>query len=511
MSNKASHSFATDRFLRFACVAAAAVLAFRLASTAAFPLHDPSESRYAVMAKNMAATGDFMVPRFTHEGVYQSFDGKPPLFFQLAGRACQIFGIGEFAVRLPSFLAGLAILLMLGYAARRLLSGRVAAAAVLLTAMNPVFYVFMGLSLTDTLLAACIDGAVLAFALCLASADRTEQRLFGLAGFAALALGMLTKGPVAILMAGEGLFFFVLVGKRWRALGAVPWVTGTLLFLAIALPWFLQMQRLNPDFFRYFFVEENFHRFTGAYQDRYGSGHVTFRGVAVLWMIVLNLPALLTGLATAVAAGWKKVPGFGREPLVSLSLWSVIGMTLFWLPSDKALIYYLLPTIPFGSVLAASLLEKTGLLDLTLCRRALGAFTASVGAITGAALIGVYCITAAWGEKCPGFVFKAVRDTCRSDADLTGRRIYFVRRLPYSAEFYLGNAVAYHRDESVAKSQAAVRDDMILAVPWNRSRGFVPGDRRQLAEGGVWAFYGPARNRLGYPVAAEYGIKVGSH
>lgn len=57
----------------------------RLAVMVVAPVFDPSEGRYAAICANMAESGDFLVPRFIHNRVFQSFDGKPPLLFLRRG------------------------------------------------------------------------------------------------------------------------------------------------------------------------------------------------------------------------------------------------------------------------------------------------------------------------------------------------------------------------------------------------------------------------------------------
>jgi len=96
----------------------AVLAAVRLVVMATVPVFDPSEARYAAISANMARTGDFVVPHFTYKGVYQSFDGKPPLVFQAGGLFCKVFGVCEFAVRLFPFLSA-ALLLGILYAAVR--------------------------------------------------------------------------------------------------------------------------------------------------------------------------------------------------------------------------------------------------------------------------------------------------------------------------------------------------------------------------------------------------------
>lgn len=113
-----------------------ALAVVRLAVMVVAPVFDPSEGRYAAICANMAESGDFLVPRFIHNRVFQSFDGKPPLLFQLGGAFCTIFGRREIAVRLPSFLAALGLLGLLFLVLRRLRDAAAARVAVLVCATS---------------------------------------------------------------------------------------------------------------------------------------------------------------------------------------------------------------------------------------------------------------------------------------------------------------------------------------------------------------------------------------
>lgn len=62
-----------------------ALAVVRLAVMVVAPVFNPSEGRYAAICANMAESGDFLVPRFIHNRVFQSFDGKPPLLFLRRG------------------------------------------------------------------------------------------------------------------------------------------------------------------------------------------------------------------------------------------------------------------------------------------------------------------------------------------------------------------------------------------------------------------------------------------
>lgn len=110
----------------------------RLAVMVVAPVFDPSEGRYAAICANMAESGDFLVPRFIHNRVFQSFDGKPPLLFQLGGAFCTVLGRREIAVRLPSFLAALGLLGLLFLVLRRLRDAAAARVAVLVRRLKAV-------------------------------------------------------------------------------------------------------------------------------------------------------------------------------------------------------------------------------------------------------------------------------------------------------------------------------------------------------------------------------------
>lgn len=107
------------RYVPMFAAALVALIVIRAAAMLVAPVFEPSEARYAAISANMARTGDWFVPSFTYKGVYQPFAGKPPFAFQAAALSCKAFGVGEFAVRLPSLVAWLALLAVLYWSVRR--------------------------------------------------------------------------------------------------------------------------------------------------------------------------------------------------------------------------------------------------------------------------------------------------------------------------------------------------------------------------------------------------------
>jgi dolichyl-phosphate-mannose--protein O-mannosyl transferase len=174
----------------------------RAISMAQMPLTDPSEARYGNISSNMAITGNFLEPQFIYNGVFQNFEGKPPLYFQLAGIACKIFGVNEFSVRFPALLSALCILLIIFITVRRLRDEETAVIAVLFCALTPVFLVFSGACVTDLLLSLAISGAVCFYMLFSAESEKKRKKIFSMLFFSSLGVGMMVKGPVTLVLAG---------------------------------------------------------------------------------------------------------------------------------------------------------------------------------------------------------------------------------------------------------------------------------------------------------------------
>ncbi len=464
------------------------LLLFRIAAMVWMPVADPSEARYAAVARNMASSGNFIEPQFINDGAPEIFLGKPPLFFQCSALCTGIFGINEFAVRMPALAGAAAILLMLYFTLRHLRDAACARLAVALCAAAPVFLLFAGVCMTDLMLAASVSGAVLAYMLFEGGRSPAYRRAGSLLFFSWLGAGMLVKGPVALVMAGLPVFLFVLLNRRWRSLGGHCWISGTLLFLLIALPWYWLMTLRHPDFPEYFFLNENFRRFLfKEYGDKYGAGRETFRGMAFIWFLLCNLPFVLL-----LPAAWRRLPGGFRDrladPVTGLSMLTVVSVTLFWCLTSRVLITYLFPTIPLPAALPPAGLSVPG------CQpgfqRSVRISVFVVAALASAALLAAAFIAPCVSDKMPGPAFRR----CASLTEYRNTPVYFVHRTPHSAEFYFGaGRLVLHSDhESREESAARSADVLLFASDYDlRKLGGIPG-RRELFRCGRWHLFAPS-------------------
>ena len=467
-----------------------ALAVLRLALNCIVPLMDPSEARYALICKIMAESGNYLEPKLIHEGVLMNFEGKPPLCFQAGAVACRIFGVNLFAVRLPPFLFAAGLLAVLYGSVRRVKGESIAQLAALLTLSSPVFFLYAGMCMTDMALAFCVCSAVFAYMVFDHESVRRNKMLASIGFFAALALGMLVKGPVALVMAGIPVFLFVLLGNRWRDLKNHAWLPGFIVFFLIAAPWYILMQRANPEFLYYFFVNENFKRFLfKEYGDQYGAGREFFRGMAFLWFLLSNLPAVLLVLFPVCSReGRSKLAELWRKRVLAddLPLLGFLAITLFWCLTSRVLITYVLPTVPLFSVWLAGSLTAWKFADGAGFRKMLRTALPVVWCVMCAVFALFQFAADRWIDKMPGEFFK------KTAALVPDGQFYFYRRVPYSAYFYLGDRVIPHAKEDAEPSEAASKPHYLIGTKHDLKRHPLKESRRELLKTGVWLLYAPA-------------------
>ena len=455
----------------------ALAIAIRLLSLPLLPLVDTTEGRYAVVAQEMALSGDWTTPKVWIDGELIPFLGKPPLFFWLAAGGMKVFGINEFAARLPSWLAMVGLLVLMELTLRRVLPDRRRWLAIALTATCPVFLGLGGAVATDMLLASFVGGSVLAY-LAFASEEAPARRArWSLVVFVLLAGGFLTKGPVALVLFGLPVLAWTILYREWGLLRHHAWGRGVLVFLLLVVPWFWLCESRNPGFLHYFFVNENLLRFASReYGDRYGNGHVYPRGSALVMLLIATLPWSLFSLPS----GWRHRHAWSRRPdrLASLLLLGFALPTLFWCLARQLLITYLLPMVPLFCAWLAMVLPA----DSLLRRRpvaAVGTVFALV-ALLACALGPAICHR----RSAKGIVACAEKRV--------GSMAVFSRNVPYSAYFYGRGSVLPHPKWSVPEASVRVAEapcPALLVVKRHNLDDLPAGMSRRFQEVGAAGDY----------------------
>jgi 4-amino-4-deoxy-L-arabinose transferase-like glycosyltransferase len=225
-------------------------------------LLDDADATHAEAAREMFVTGDYVT---LHVNGVRYLE-KAPLPYWLLAFSYKIFGVSEFSTRLPMVLA-IMLLGLLGFWWGRLAFGERAGiyAALFLYTCAGV-YLFTRILIPEVLLSLLIAAALYFFLIALEPAA-APWRCY--AFYVLMALGVLTKGLIALVFPCGAAFFFLLITGEWRRWREFRLFSGFGLFLAIAAPWHILAGLRNPGiaghhgFFWFYFVNEHFMRFLG--------------------------------------------------------------------------------------------------------------------------------------------------------------------------------------------------------------------------------------------------------
>jgi len=366
-------------------------------------LNEPDEGRYAEIAREMVETGNWLVPHIW----YVPHLDKPPFTYWAVAASLSVFGVNEWAVRLPLALAGLsaawATFLLVSSVAGKA-AGR---AGVLIFGTSALAWAMSRMLTTDIFLTQFISWAIYCFWQSWRSLDplaapaatwhqppvktvedeadpATEGRglaakrsfAWQLGAWTAMAGGVLTKGPIALViplvafgalvlwssrrpghMRAEDMSLGAFSAPRWwlsqfntprngiLLLGAVA---GFTLFLVLALPWFWMVWERVPDSFAFMVKGQVVgHAVQGAAKNR----------AQPFWFF---LPVLAAGFLPWTPllgwlwrrAHWRSLDGRTQEAWLVLTVWAGLTFTVFSINTAK-LIHYILPMFPALAALMA--------------------------------------------------------------------------------------------------------------------------------------------------------------
>ena len=419
----------TGRLLRLGPALLGLVFLIRLLTLGAYPLVDPSESRYAEMARKMVETQVWVTPQIDY-GV--PFWGKPPLAVWLNALSVSLFGANEFAVRLSALLlCGGIVLIVHALAAARVGKAEAFATSALLSGMA-LFFVMAGSIATDECLAFGVTLALASFW----QAWTTKKPVYGYAFFIGLSIGLLSKGPIALVLTGLPVFLWVALRNQWRdSWERLPWVKGGLLMLALSLPWYLIAEHRTPGFLEYFLVGEHWKRFTepGWQGDRYGSGRAHARGIIWLYWLLATLPWSPVFLAVTGVALFRKE---ARRLLASHDGWRwycllwMLSPLLFFTLSANLIWTYVLPGLP-GCALLLGEWRRDGWLAWFSNDR----FSAALVLLLPALFLGAVIV---WHVAPFPFIRtqKNIVEQYDQLRQAEGGKLVYLRDNPFSAQFY---------------------------------------------------------------------------
>ncbi len=316
------------------------------------------EGRYAEIPREMVVSGDWVTPRL--DG-FKYFE-KPPLQYWATAVSYEVFGFGEWQARLWTGLTGLFSVLFTGWVGTRLFNRRTGVFAAAVLASMFYWNAMSHINTLDMGTAATMSASLMAFLLAQRpDASRAQTRWWMWACWAFMALAMLSKGLIGILLPGAALVLYTLIYRNWRLWTRLYIVSGLLIFLAIAAPWFIWVQARNPEFFDYFFIYQQFTRFLTSELKRPGPWWYFFP------ILILGV---LPWLGSLVPALWKSASQpalrgatFGGAQYRNLHaqgmllIWAVFIFVFFSISKSK-LPSYILPIFPAIALLIADYLDR---------------------------------------------------------------------------------------------------------------------------------------------------------
>ena len=228
----------------------------------AYPFVEPDESRYAQVSLEMLQSGDFVVPRLLGE----PYLDKPPLLYWATAASFQAFGPHEFGARFPSALAAVLTVLITFGLGTRLFGSRPAFLASLMLLLSLGFVLSGRFLIMDGPLALFTTVCLLASFLAVRG---PQVRLsWWLLAAVACSLGILTKGPVAVVLVVPPLVSLLWLDPRHARVRIGHWLAAIAVILLVTAPWFILIAQRQGEFASHFLWKHHVLRFVSAFNHQ---------------------------------------------------------------------------------------------------------------------------------------------------------------------------------------------------------------------------------------------------
>jgi 4-amino-4-deoxy-L-arabinose transferase-like glycosyltransferase len=328
-------------------------------------LMDDVDAVQAQIARNMLQSGDWVIAQL--DGV--PYLEKSPLVYWLMAASLRVFGVHDWAARVPVALAAI-LLALLTYLYGRWAFGRSAGFYAGLTVVTCVgLFLFTRIQIPDVMLTASICGALWSFQRAIGPAERNPKRWAATLAIC-FGIGLLLKGLIAVVIPVGAMLFFLLATRQlfskmvWSRLHLF---TGALIVLAIAAPWHILAARRMPPyfdftmhsgpgeyhgFFWFYFINEHVLRFLNL---RYPRDYNTVPRVAFWLLHLLWLFPWSVYLPAAFKLDYRSQDRASRTRLLAVC-WASFVLLFFTFSTTQE--YYSMPLYPalallLGCVIAA--------------------------------------------------------------------------------------------------------------------------------------------------------------
>lgn len=408
------------------------LISIRLITAFFLPLIDRTESRYAEIARKMVETGDW-ITLFHDYGI--PFWGKPPLSTWLSAVGMSILGINAFAARFPIFLVSLFIIGLVVNIAQTRQQEALPKLSALILFSGVLFYIASAAVMTDMPLTLGTTLCMVSFWRGLKSEGPSFWKyLF----FVGLAIGLLAKGPIALVVTAIPIAVWGLSQRPLKQLWQkFPWILGTILMLGISAPWYIMAELKTPGFLDYFFIEEHLNRFLvkNWSGDLYGFAHDEPLGFIWVYWLIGAAPWSLwaVGIMIFHIREWRTLLISEEGWKFYLLLWTISPL-LFFTFSHNLIWTYCLPGLPAFSLLMGDFFIKGIKKSLTIRRTFFASTLVSPSIMLGVVIFNHFFPYTLNHPK------ELVESFMRTHPNKNAKLLYY-GSTSYSATFYSNGAV----------------------------------------------------------------------
>jgi 4-amino-4-deoxy-L-arabinose transferase-like glycosyltransferase len=328
----------------------------------------PDEPRYAQVAREMLERRDVITPTIGGQPWFE----KPALLYWTMMAGMSVFGVNEFAVRLPSALAAIITALILYFVGRRMVSSFFGFLTAAVFIANPMAFAFSRGATTDMLLCLTMTAGLCLFFCSELQVEGGSSQVLVLGAYACFGLAALAKGLVGVALPAGIILTYRMVARQGFNLRGLFIGRGLIVFVIVCASWYAPViARHGGEFVQEFFIGHHFERFTSNKYRHPGP-------------IYYYLPVLLVGsfpwTPFLIASLFRfRLSEFRREGKTDTTdesltdqqclnrlrifslIWLVVPLVFFSLSGSK-LPGYLLPAMPGAFFLISSEIHRLGVL-----------------------------------------------------------------------------------------------------------------------------------------------------
>ena len=316
---------------------------------AQFGLVGADEPRYAQVAREMLERRDWITPTLGDHPWLE----KPPLYYWQAMVVYSLFGVSDAAARIPSAVDATLLVVAVYLFFRKFRQG-VEVDAALITASCAGIIGYARAASMDMPLTFTFAVGMLAWWAWRESGNRAYLAAF----YGCTALGMLAKGPVSPFLAAVVIVLYSVMVRDGRLVLRTAWLPGILIFLAVALPWYIAVQLRNPQFFHEFILEHNLARFS---TNLYHHSEPFWYFVPVLLLALVPWIVFVMAASVESVRVWWAERGTRQDVELEFRIfaccWLIVPLVFFSISQSK-LPGYILPAVPAGAILLADYLRQ---------------------------------------------------------------------------------------------------------------------------------------------------------